>query len=236
MPLDGGAIGLKVAIDLVKRPATSSLARVHTWLTGHEVLVLGPARAGKTSFVDYLQYGVPEPEQETDKTITTRKTATFSVKIGRDSLLELKVRRAVDVAGQVGPIEHARIAETRKPHALVVLLDLSAPLAGRSERATGTWLVEFCKHLDGRLRTNAKMRKRLKTIIFAANKRDTLDEAGAAKRIDAFRKIVKRELSQSFSTRVDSIPIMPCILVKTSDATTSLADDVITRLAKALKE
>jgi GTPase SAR1 family protein len=235
MPIDGGAIGLKVAIDLVKRPAMSGLARVHTWLTGHEVLVLGPARAGKTSFVDYLRYGVLEPAQQTEKTLNIEKTTTFTVKIGRDASLELKVKRAVDVAGQVGPIEHARIAERRRPHAVVVLLDLSAPVTGKSDRASGPWLIEFCKHLDERIRTNAKMRKRLKTIIFVANKYDSQSTEAAGKRIEAFRRIVRKHLGMSFSTRVDSIPIMPCTLVLTEN-TTSLADSVIIRLAKALSE
>ena len=228
MSIDGGAIGLKVAIDLVKRPAMSGVARVHTWLTGHEVLVLGPARAGKTSFVDYLQYGVLEPEQETAKTLDLRKSATFRLKIGRDSSLELKVRRAVDVAGQVGPMEHAKIVEERKPHAVVVLLDLSAPVTH-----SATWLTDFCKHLDERLRSNPGAKKRLKTIVFVANKQDALTPDAAVKRIERFRQIVKKHLVLAFSTKVDSIPIMPCILVQKDNAI-GLADAITLRLAKAL--
>jgi hypothetical protein len=91
----------------------NGLARVHTWLTGNEVLVVGPARTGKTSFVDYLRYGVLEPERETEKTIGTQKSASFRMKIGRDSSLELKVKRAVDVAGQIGPIEHASVVSAK---------------------------------------------------------------------------------------------------------------------------
>jgi GTPase SAR1 family protein len=235
MPVDGGAIGLKVAIDLVKRPAMTGLARVHTWLTGNEVLILGPARAGKTSFVEYLRYGVLEPEQETATTIETKKSATFRVKVGRDQSLELKVKRAVDVAGQVGPIEHARLAEERKPHALVVMLDLSAPLTGVSERASGPWLIEFCKHLDERLRDNATMKKRLKTIIFVANKADTQKPDALTRRIDGFRQILKKHLGMSLTTKVDAIPILPCTLVQTENGT-GTADAVIVRLAKALAE
>ena len=208
---------------------------MHTWLTGHEVLILGPARAGKTSFVDYLRYGVLEPEQETEKTLDVETTATFRVKIGRDASLELRVKRAVDVAGQVGPIEHARIAEKRRPHALIVLLDLSAPITGTSDRASGPWLIEFCKYLDEGLRMNTAMRKRLRTIIFVANKRDTQTGDSATKRIEGFRKIIKRHLSTSLATKVDSIPIMPCSLIQCDDAV-SFADAVIVRLAKALSE
>jgi hypothetical protein len=228
MSIDGGAIGLKIAIDLVKRPAMSGLARVHSWLTGHEVLVVGPARAGKTSFVEYLQYGVLEPEQETAKTLDLRKSATFRLKIGRNSSLELKVRRAVDVAGQVGPMEHAKIVEERRPHAVVVLLDLSAPVTH-----SAAWLTDFCKHLDERLRTNMGAKKRLKVIVFVANKQDTLSPDAAVRRIERFKQIIKKQMAFAFPTRVDSIPVMPCILVQKDNAV-AMADAITIRLAKAL--
>lgn len=235
MSVDGGAIGIKVAIDLIKRPALTGLARVHTWLAGKDVLVLGPARAGKSSFRDYFQYGVLEPEQETEKTLDLQKSATFRVRIGRDESLELKVRGASDVAGQVGPIEHARIAERRKPHCVVVILDLSAPVTGSSHRATGPWLIEFCKHLDERLRNNKGMKKRLKAVVFVANKYDRQKDEAAGKRIQAFKGIIKRHLEPSLGTKVEGIPVMPCILVQT-DHGSKLADAVIVRIAKALRK
>jgi hypothetical protein len=108
-------------------------------------------------------------------------------------------------------------------------------MTGASERASGPWLIEFCKHLDERLRSNAAMRKRLKTIIFVANKHDTQEPEAAIRRIDGCRKIIKKHLSMSFTTKVESIPIMACALVQTDNGT-SLADAVIIRLAKALSE
>ena len=230
MPIDGGAIGLKIALDLVKRPASSGLARVHSWLTGHEVLVLGPARAGKTSFVDYLQYGVLEPQQETSKTMDLKKSATFRLKIGRDSSLELKVRGVIDVAGQIGPIEHAKIVEKRVPHAVVILIDLSAPVTKSAE-----WLSEFCKHLDERLRNNPRMKKRLKTILFVGNKHDTITPDVFARRAESFKRIIKKHLMMAMPTAVDSMPIMPCVLVDL-DGAVAMADAVIIRLARALAD
>jgi len=165
MAIDGGAIGLKLALDMVQRPAMTGLARVHTWLTGNEVLILGPARAGKTSFVDYLRYGVMEPEQETEKTLGVEKTASFRVRIGRDASLELKLKRAVDVAGQIGPIEHARLVEEKKPHAIIIMLDLSAPMSGISDRASGPWLIEFCKHFEERYRDDKRLKEDARFLV-----------------------------------------------------------------------
>jgi hypothetical protein len=115
-----GAIAAKLIVDLVGRPAMSGLARLYTRITGNEILILGPARAGKTSFSEYLQYGLLEPEQETATTITPHKSASFRIKIGKQSALEMKVKRAVHVAGEIGPTEHARLPEERRPQAIVV--------------------------------------------------------------------------------------------------------------------
>lgn len=69
MPVDIAAIGLKMAVGLVERPATKGVVKLYTWLTGCEVLIIGPARAGKSSFAGYLQHGLLEKELPTPKTV-----------------------------------------------------------------------------------------------------------------------------------------------------------------------
>ncbi|MBN8733939.1 MAG: hypothetical protein J0L64_25610 [Acidobacteria bacterium] len=233
--MDHTAVALKVAVEILKRPATKGLAWVYTSLTGKTVLILGPARAGKTSFSDYLRLGLMEPEQPTEKTVETHRTSAFRVQIGRDQSLELHVKSAVDEPGQLGPMEHAKLAELRKPHAIVVILDLSAPFTGQSDRATAKWLTEFCKHLAERIQNNTAFRRKLKGLIFVANKSDTQDDATVQKRISDVRRIVTKNLNGVYATTVDAIPIMPCILVQHEDAQ-RLADAVIIRLAKLLSE
>jgi GTPase SAR1 family protein len=227
------AILMKLGIDLVARPAQRGLARLTTWAAGHEVLVLGPARAGKTSFAEYLQYGILEKEQETATTVNTHQSASFRVKIGRSDALELKVRRTVDLPGEYGAMKHAQTVEERKPRAVLVILNLSAPLMGASKHATGPWLVTFSKYLASKLRTDEKLRKKLKCILFVANQRDKIEETLAAKKIAAIRRIVEKHLGDSFEPGATAIQIMPCILVENPNFT-ALADAVIVRLAKAL--
>jgi GTPase SAR1 family protein len=227
------AIGVKLGIEVLKRTAPSGLARVRTWLTGHEVLVVGPPRAGKTSFVEYLQYGILEPEQETVKTIETEKSATFSVKVGRDSSLELRVRRTVDVPGQVGPVEHALIAKKRQPSAIVVILNLATPIAGTE--SAGEWLLQFCQNLDMHLAEDRAMKKRLKTLMVVANKSDKVPSQTITKRLEHFRRQLKRSFNHAFTSKTGSLPILPCVLVETSDGSKQV-DAVIVRLAKALSK
>lgn len=226
-----GAIGVKLGIEVLKRTAPSGLVRVRTWLTGHEVLVVGQPRAGKTSFVEYLQYGILEPEQETAKTIETEKSVTFCVKVGRDSSLELKVRRSVDVPGQVGPVEHALIAKKRRPSAIVVVLDLATPLVG--PESAGEWLLQFCQHLDTHLSENPAMRKRFKSLMIVANKIDKVHEQTISGRIEHFRKQLKKGFTHVFGTR--SFPILPCVMVETNSGSKQV-DAIIVRLAKALSK
>ena len=235
MPIEIGAIGVSVGVELIKRTAPSGIAVVRTWIGGQKVLILGPARAGKTSFYDYLRYGVLEHEQETEKTVETEKSATFSVRIGRDSALELKVRGSFDVPGQLGPIEHALIAKKKKPNGIVVILDSSSPASGGAERSSRAWLVEFCKHLDEHLRQTASFRNRLRALVFVANKVDKISEEKAARIVSSYRATIQKHLAYSYSTKVEAIPVLPCVLVQGS-AGAAMADAVIVRLAKALKK
>lgn len=54
---EAGAVLLKVGVAVVERVAPGGLALFKSWLKGKEVMIVGQARAGKTTFIDYLQYG-----------------------------------------------------------------------------------------------------------------------------------------------------------------------------------
>jgi hypothetical protein len=233
---EGGAIAAEVILDLVARPTLNTLARVHTWVTGSEVLILGPARAGKSSFSEYIQYGLLEPEQETATTILPHQTASFRLAIGKNSSLEMKVKRAVDVAGEIGPIEHARLAEERRPQAIVVVLDASAPLKGKAKNATAPWLTEFCKHLKQRVSENRKMKKRLRSLVFVANKCDKLANGSVEQRLAVYKQVIRAHMAdEAFGPLRESEFVLPCILVRNPRGT-ELADAVVSRIARSLSK
>ncbi len=136
-PTGGSAtLALKVGLKVFQRVAPGGIEKVVNWIRGSEILIVGQARAGKTSFIDYFQYGILDFEDETEKTYQIEITPTFKIKMGRNTSLELKVKKGVDVPGQIGAIEHANIAYSRNPHAIVVILDVTTPLAGESDRAS----------------------------------------------------------------------------------------------------
>jgi GTPase SAR1 family protein len=228
-----GASIVKVGVAVIQRAAPSGIALLKSWLKGKEVLIVGQARAGKTTFVEYLRYGLFEDEKEKEKTKREEKTARFNVKMGRDSSLELSVKRVRDVPGQWGPMAHADLVVDHRPHALLIFIDLTRPLRGESERASAAWLVEFCRHLESRWRIKGRKANRIKSIILVMNKLDKSDARKMESRKKEFRKILDAELREARGRMMDEIAILPCVVVTNPEGTKAV-DSVITHLAKAL--
>jgi hypothetical protein len=130
-----GPILLKAAMSVAERSAGSLITRAIHWLRGKRVLIVGQARGGKTSFRDYLRYGILEDEKATDKTYDTTNTGAFRIALGRDKELQLVFRSLKELPGQVGPAAHANQAFEQRPHAIIVISDLSATLTGEPEKA-----------------------------------------------------------------------------------------------------
>lgn len=58
--IEAGATLLKVGVAVIQRITPGGIALFKSWLKGKEIMIVGQARAGKTTFVDYLQYGLFE--------------------------------------------------------------------------------------------------------------------------------------------------------------------------------
>lgn len=228
-----GATLLKVGVAVIQRVAPTGIALIKSWIKGKEVLVIGQARAGKTTFIDYLQYGLIEDEKHTFKTLDVTDSARFNVKMGRDSALELMVRTTVDVPGQFGASAHADIAFQRRVHALLIFIDLTTPLKGSPDRASSAWLSEFCKRLDSLWRAKGRKSNRVKSIILVMNKVDKSTIRKVDARRKEFRKILDTDLREARGQMIDEIAIMPCAVVTNPEGTKAV-DSVIAHLAKAL--
>ncbi len=231
--IEAGATLLKVGVAVIQRIAPSGIALFKSWLKGKEIMIVGQARSGKTTFVDYLQYGLFEDEKDTDRTIDAVRSARFNVKMGRDATLELTVRSVIDVPGHAGPVEHAKLVFERRPHALIIFTDLTRPLKGDSERASAVWIREFCLALEARWRANRKRKNRITTIILVMNKSDKAEEKKIASWKQAFRRIVDAELREARGQMLEEIAIIPCALVTNPEGTKAV-DSLIAHLAKAL--
>jgi GTPase SAR1 family protein len=222
--------GLEVAGWAI--PKGFALAR--SWWIGKEILIIGQPRAGKTTFRDYLQYGLFEATKETEETPEIEPSDRFDVGSIGNGTLRLVVSSAVDVPGQVGAVAQANWAFERNPHALIVFLDLTTPLDGEPDRASGAWLLRFCKRYESKWRVDRKRNNRLNSIIVVMNKADKVDEPTIAVHAKAYRDTVERELKDAKGRMSNGVATMPCSVVENPKGT-KLVDSVIAQLAKAFK-
>ena len=225
--IEGASKGLKAGATQRARPR--GLYGLITHALGKEILVLGPSTAGKTKFTEYLRLGTLDVEGRREMTYRVRKSPAFTVGLGPEKGFVLKVRRAVDTPGQVGPLQHATLVGRRRPHAIVVVLDCS-----RAALMMVTWLHLFCDRLDTVLRRGSYARRRLGQILVLLNKRDRIASDECEQLKDGVRQVLKQHLSVVLGAdRVQAIPVLECIAVETEHGT-ELIDHVIGSLAERL--
>ena len=228
-----GAVLVKLGMTVLQRTAPKGIALVSSWWRGKEILIVGQPLAGKSTFIDYLQYGLFEDEKETAKTQVVSKTARFNVKMGRDAALELVVKTVFDTPGQIGAVAHADQAFEKRPHGILLFIDLTRPLTGPSHRAVTAWLREFARRLETRWGVRGRKRNRLRCMIVVLNKADKVSADRIEKYKATLRRIVQDELHDARGGMLEEVAIMPCILVTNTQGTRP-ADSVIAYLAKAL--
>ncbi len=222
---------IKAGVDVIVRVVPKGFEWIKSWWLGKEFLIVGQARAGKTTFREYFQYGLFEDIKDTPETADIESSERFDVGIGRNSALQLIISSAVDIPGQVGAVAHANLVFDRNPHALIIVLDLTTPLQGKPDRASAAWLTRFCKRLEVKWRVNRKRSNRLKSIILVMNKADKVQSQTIDARKQVYLKIIEAEL-QDARGRVEDIPIMPCCIVSNPEGT-KMVDAVISQLARA---
>lgn len=228
-----GPIAVRVGVAIIQRLAPSGITLVKSWLKGKEILVVGQSRAGKTTFIDYLQYGLFEAEKHTEKTTDHVYSPRFNIKIGRDSALELFVKRTVDIPGQWGAVKHADIAFDRNPHVLVVMVDATAPLRANDDRSASMWLKEFIKRLELKWRIKKTRSNRMKVMVVLMNKSDKANSGKLANLEQRIRQILDAEFREGRGKMKEDVAIMQSCMVINPKKTQEV-DSVISFIAKAL--
>jgi len=223
--------GLKVA-EFITRAAPKGYELVKSWWSGKEFLVVGQARAGKTTFIEYLKYGFFDEARRTEETPEIERSGRFNVELGRDKSLKLVIRNAVDVPGQVGAVEHANLAFDRNPHAIIVILDLTTPLNGDPDRASADWLARFCRRLEAKWRADRKRKNRLVSLVVVMNKMDATNPEKPALAEAAYREILESELRDARGRMIQPIAVLPTIMVKNANGSERV-DAVIRQLAQS---
>src|SRR5262249_11269275 len=125
--------------------------------------------------------------------------------------LTIEFRNVGDTSGQIGPYAHAEMFVSRKPHLLIIVLDLSS--RGETDRLHGSfdrWFEAFCAYVVDRLmarpRLNRRVSSRLRNIIVLLNKADTLEPTTSVAALgdarDRIRQILRDHLGRYFRHEV----------------------------------
>ena len=207
---------IKVALE---RTAPAGLARIASIFKGKTVMVVGPARSGKTTFVRYLQFGIFQHADETQPTYDPVESPRFNLRLGVDRTLAVSIKTAVDLPGQLPASAVADEAFQHRPHALVIVLDLTAPLVGADDRASGDWLEHFVDQLAERWQGQSPKRNRLRSMIVAMNKADRVDDAVMATNGERYREIVSRRLGPAKGPKMDDVLFKRSIMVENPEGT-----------------
>jgi hypothetical protein len=162
-----------------------------------------------------------------------RNTKQFLVKLGREGSLQLQVRSATDVVGQVTPERHGQFVRKHRPHGLVVMTDVSLPLTG-SDGAM-TWLKGFLDQLGHELQQDSRLRRSMKSLVVVLNKVDKSDPKRIKERQDTFKSVIKSKLAGAWGQRARQVPVLPCILIDNPKGG-KYADAIIAKLAHQISE
>lgn len=226
--MEPGAIALRLGIEALKRTLPAGISWVSDYVRGVNLLIVGPSASGKTTFSDYLVYGLLDPEADHITTLEEEKSPVFTIEVGKNNTLKLKVRKLLDEPGQIGPVAHANLVKTQRPHAILVILDVS-----ETAEYLKAWVGEFCENLERVLREDKRLVKKIRSFIVVLNKKD---KVSIENHFISRKKTVKKSVVDGLGPvlgrqQSKTIPIMPCVSVLTEHGTT-LIDSVISTLAK----
>jgi hypothetical protein len=229
-----GAVAAGVVKLAIERGGRPGIDKALSLLRGKTLMVVGPPRSGKSTFLDYVRYGVFQHEQETQKTYRPQNVQDFRLAIGPDKALKVAIRKAIDIPGQWTPKDLAREVFDRRPHALIVMLDLSAPLDDPNDsRSAAIWLRDFCSEADIRAHATKAKKNRLRVFIVALNKADLVSEEILAQRQAAFEQIVDDRWRTARGQHHADPMFRRCVAVQNDDGT-RWVDAILVDVAKAM--
>jgi hypothetical protein len=125
------------------------------------------------------------------------------------------------------------VAFDKRPHVILILSDLTAPLTGATGKSSATWLAEFCTQLEKRWQAASRRKNKLISMVLILNKKDKVDDDIVAKRTKHLRKILEGQLKQALGAMVEPVAILPCSSVINPDGPLWI-DAVIMHIAKEL--
>jgi hypothetical protein len=223
-PVTAAVVGEKLLENIVIKGSASIFDQAQRWYRSYDLLILGQERAGKTALYKFLRSRLLSRDGEnTVPTVDAQNTGLFSFewKTEQGTLL-LEFRNVGDRSGQIGPSEHAKLFVVKKPHFLVIVLDITTPeQSDQLNSAWGTWFRYFCVYVEDELRNRPgrarRLSSRLHSLTILLNKVDAVDPANVQSVVDHARVRLRAELAHlrpNFGSKIDSFQIIPCSIVE----------------------
>jgi hypothetical protein len=131
--------------------AAFGLRKGYEWYRGFDLLILGQERSGKSTIYHFLrsrllgQDGVDTPPTVDD---VNSGVFSFEWQTAAGPLL-LAFRNVGDRSGQIGPHSHAEMLVRKKPHLVIIVLDISSPeVADQLNASYLMWFKHFCSYIN----------------------------------------------------------------------------------------
>jgi hypothetical protein len=215
----GGAILGEVGVGVLRAVAPGVLAWAKAQVTGKTVLFVGPSRAGKTSFINYLRAGTyTDPADAIARTQSSGSVGGLQLKSPNGNL-QIEVKKLVDTKGQDFPEVHANLVQRHRPHALCIMMDASAEWSGAGDpdpnKNNRAWLEQFLNRLCELRADDPNVLRRLKSFSIFLNKVDKVPDENAVKSRAAQARLVVSSLLRGRANRVvDLLNVKPLSLVQ----------------------
>jgi GTPase SAR1 family protein len=226
LPPSGSSSIALVNLGIKVYEITGIKKQVVRFFTGKTIVIAGLAGAGKTTFLNYLKYGIFDDESRHIKTIRVEGTPTFAIQTGRNGSLEVDITTAIEVPGQYPPEEHAVRTREYVPHALLIFAD-----AGKLEESY-EWIEEFCNAFEDQWR--GKRNNKIQSIIVVLNKQEKLPPDTIDTALTKLRNLVSEKLQFARGELFAEIKSLPCTMVSNPD-NSKYIDSLITKLALDLQ-
>src|SRR5690242_3944419 len=97
--LEAAAGGAVVKL-IVERGVPKGFALARVVFQGKTIMLVGPARSGKTTFISYLQHGIFQDPQDIPRTYDPVDSSHFNLRLGPNKTLDVIVKTVVDLPGQ----------------------------------------------------------------------------------------------------------------------------------------
>lgn len=145
----------------------------------------------------------------------------------------MHVKTAVDTVGQLDPDSQSALVVQYRPHAIIIVLDGTAPWEGDDELYSGYYLRQLLNSLVYKYNSKYRGYKKLKNIFVLINKSDKVKEVTLKNLIKKVRDVTRNELKSRAGMSADHIMCMECSLLQDK---VNVANAVVQKLALALED